>query len=256
MPRPTCRGLPAEPLDPGLDFLAVGAHPDDVELGVGGILAKLAAEGYRTGIVDLTEGEKGTRGTREIRREESAAAAKILKVAARVNAQFPDTRVHDSDEGRQKVAWILRLLRPRLVITHHANCRNPDHIGASELVERSCMQAGLGKFLEETDAPPPWRPDRVLFFGGWHHREPSAIVDITEHIETKVSACFAHKSQFFNPDSNDPETLLSNPLFEEWLRSRANLWGFRIGVEYAEPITVKGYVPVRDPVETFLGTPW
>lgn len=256
MPRPPCRGLPADPLDPGLDFLAIGAHPDDVELGVGGILAKLASEGYRTGVVDVTEGERGTRGSVEIRRAESEEAGRILGLSIRVNARLPDSRVYDSHEGRETMVWILRMLRPRLVATHHANCRNPDHIGTSHLVERASMQSGLAKFLDDPDAPPPWRPDRVLFFGGWHHREPSCVVDVTDHMETKVKAAFAHKSQFFDPDSADPETLLSNPMFEEWLRGRANFWGFRIGVEYAEPLTVKGYVPVKDPVDTFLGAPW
>ncbi|MBC8514252.1 bacillithiol biosynthesis deacetylase BshB1 [bacterium] len=260
--------LPPQPLASGIDFLAIGAHPDDVELGLGGTLAKLSRLGMSTGILDLTEGEKGTRGTREIRREERRKAGNILGVQIRHTMAWPDSRLRDKTQWREELAFVLRLLRPRLVAVHHANCRHPDHIAASHLVERTAMVAGLEKYLEGcqpqpfglsegTDlSPPPFRPDRVLFYGGWHHHKPSVIVDISEDFETKKESVYTHKSQFFSPESTESDTLLSDPQFADWLEQRARFWGFRIGVDYGEPLTVKGEVPIVDPVSTFGGCPW
>ena len=129
------------------------------------------------------------------------------------------------------------------------------------------MLSGLTKYLDGCDprphgllegsgTPPAHRPDRVLFFGGWHHRDPSVVVDISGHFDVKKKAVYAHKSQFFAPESEDPETLLSQPRFEDWLEQRARHWGLRIGVEHGEPLTVKGEVRVDDPVSTFEGCPW
>ncbi len=257
MQRPKIDNLPLNPLEPGLDLLAIGAHPDDIELSCGGILAKSAELGHNTGVLDLTRGEKGTRGNKEIRQKECDEAAKILNLKIRLNMEWPDASIHDTEKNRKELAYVIRILRPKLVITHHWNCRHPDHIGASKVVERTCMLSGLKKYLNEDEqAPPEWRPDRVLFFGGWHNKHPSAIVDITEYFNQKLKAVFAHKSQFFNEDSPDPETLLSDPKFESWMHQRSRYWGQKIGKEYAEPITCKGEIPLNDPVETFLNAPW
>jgi len=257
MQRPTIDNLPVKPLEQGLDLLAIGAHPDDIELSCGGILSKSSSLGYKTGVIDLTRGEKGTRGNREIREKECVKAAEILGLKIRLNMEWPDASIHDNEKNRKELAYVIRLLRPKLVITHHWNCRHPDHIGASKVVERTCMLSGLKKYLEEDrDAPPEWRPDRVLFFGGWHNKNPSAIVDISEHFENKLKAVFAHESQFFSKESKDSETLLSNPDFESWLHQRSRYWGQKIGKEYGESITCKGEIPLQDPIKTFLDAPW
>jgi len=226
-----------------LDILAFGAHPDDVELGAGGMLATHAKKGFATGIVDLTRGEMGTRGTPELRDEEAKEAAKILGCAIRENLAMPDGRVGFDHESQLKVAAIIRKYQPEIVLMNAPTDRHPDHGRASQLVEEACFVSGLHKIVlkdEQGQELAPWRPKTMYKYLQFYNLEPNLVVDVSEGMEAKMASILAHKSQFYNPKSQEPETVIASKGFLDSVSARAMDWGRIIGAKYAEPlITVR-----------------
>ncbi len=222
------------------DVLAFGPHPDDVELFCGGLLLKLKKQGYRAAIVDMTRGESGTRGTVETRAAEAEAAAAILGVESRINLGIPDGAISESEEQKIKVVEVLRRLRPRIVLAPYGEDRHPDHMHASRLVSEAAFFSGVARWHPGLA---PWRPELVIHYFMHRVETPSLIVDISAEMADKLKAVRAHKSQFYDPDSGEPETYISSPAFLESVKTRAAYFGFKIGVEYGEPFFVKS--PLR-----------
>jgi len=220
-----------------LDILAIGAHPDDVELSCGGTLAKCVQLGYKAGIVDLTQGESGTRGNKNIRAREAAAAAKILGVHVRENLRLPDGRFEVNESNRMKLITIIRKYRPTFLLIPHSSERHPDHVHAHHLAKEAWFYSGLAKLATRSGRilQEPWRPKNYFHFMQKYEFAPSFIVDVTGVYERRMSAIRAHKSQFFNPESIEPETLLSQKSFLDFIETRAKYYGSEIGVRYGEP---------------------
>ncbi len=228
------------------DVLALAPHPDDIELSAGGTVALLAAAGRSVAMVDLTRGERATRGTPELRAREAAAAAGALGVAERENLGLPDGGLSRHDPAQlEAVVEAIRRHRPRLVIAMHWNDDHPDHIEAGHLVRRAAYLAGLRNWpAPDREAA---RPGRVIFAMGRRPFTPSLVVDVTAHYEAKRRAVAAYASQF-RRDAGDPlVTPISNPEFLARLEGRDRTYGGRVGAEFGEPFFEVGPVPVRDP---------
>jgi N-acetylglucosamine malate deacetylase 1 len=231
-----------------IDVLGIFAHPDDAELQVGGTLLKLKKSGLRTGILDVTRGEMGTRGTPEIRAKEAKDAAKILKLDVRENLGLPDGNVWLNDENRVKLVRVLRRLKPKVIFTHQLGDPHPDHEHIVNLVRECSRLASLIKYdkefgLQRIPAPIVAHSifSRLLV--------PSFIVDISEFAQGKMDAIKAHKSQFYNPESNELETMFtSKRLFDE-IEAKMTYFGSLIGVEAGEPFYVREALNVENPFE-------
>lgn len=230
-----------------LDILAIGAHPDDVELGCGATLAKEIANGKTVGIVDLTRGELGTRGTPETRAAEAKDAAKILGVTVRENLGFADAFFINDKAHQLELIKVIRKYRPEIVLCNAIEDRHIDHGKGSKLASDACFLSGLIKIETELAGEPqkPWRPKHVYHYIQWKHIEPDFVVDVTGYIETKEKAVYAYKTQFFDPDSKAPETPISSRNFTESINYRAKDLGRLIGVDYAEGFTSERYVAVE-----------
>lgn len=222
--------------------LAVGAHPDDVELGVGGLLIKLARHGVSTGILDLSRGERASRGNAEERAREAAAAAKILGVVVRENAELPDGGIADTPEQRSIVAQYIRDLQPQILLAPMTPDRHPDHAAAATLARSACFEAGLHR-AQLSGAP--FRPQAVYGYTPYSelNRTPEIVVDISEYLDEKLRALACHASQFHAENPSGPETYISSRLFWENIRHRAAYWGGRVGVKFGEPL--HGDTPMR-----------
>lgn len=232
-----------------IDILAIAAHPDDVELCAGGTLLAHKAMGYTTGILDLTRGEMGTRGTADIRDQEAEQAGKILKLDVRDNMGFRDVFFLNDEEHKKRLVARIRKYRPKIVLTNAEEDRHPDHGKASNLVEEACFWSGLANietFDEEGNPQAPHRPHRVYHFIQSRSITPDFYVDITDFHDTRVEAYKAFKSQLFDPASNEPQTYISSPDFLTMLEARAREYGNRIGVKYAEGFTARGFLGVKD----------
>lgn len=220
-----------------VDILAIGAHPDDIELSCGGTIAKLVKEGHKVALADATQGELGTRGTKEIRLREAASAAKILGVVTRKNLGIPDGNIELSRANLKKVITLIRELRPRILMIPHSIERHPDHVHTHNLCKEAWFYAGLRKIKTSLNglAQEPHRPDNFFEFMQWYEYTPSFIVDVSSTFEIKMKAIRAHASQFHNPKSKEPETILSRPEFLDRIETEAKYYGKKIGVQYAEP---------------------
>ncbi|WP_127138859.1 bacillithiol biosynthesis deacetylase BshB1 [Flagellimonas oceanensis] len=231
-----------------LDILVFGAHPDDAELGAGATIAKEVSRGKKVGIVDLTRGELGTRGSAEIRDREAAKAAEILGVAVRENMEFADGFFVNDKEHQLELIKIIRKYRPEIVLCNAIEDRHIDHGKGSKLVSDACFLSGLMKIDTKMDGDDAWqevwRPKLVYHFIQWKNLEPDFAVDVSGFIETKTDAIMAYGSQFFDPDSDEPETPISSKNFTDSVIYRARDLGRLIGVEYAEGFTVERYVGV------------
>lgn len=205
-----------------LDILVIVAHPDDAELGCGGTIIKHVELGHKVGIIDLTRGELGTRGTPEIRATEAEAAAKIMGVSVRHNLQFADGRFANDETHRLQVMRMIRKYRPELVITNAPEDRHPDHGRASQLVKEACFLAGLKNLptFEEGELQEPHRPARCYHIIQYKQLVPTLIVNIEGYLDKKMEAVLAYKSQFYDAESAEPETLISQPEFMEMTRNR------------------------------------
>ena len=239
-----------------LDVLALAAHPDDVELCCGGTMCLLADQGYRTGIVDFTRGELGTRGTPEGRMEEAAAAAEILGLAARENLGLPDGDIQNTKANQTALVRRVRQYRPPIVLVTAEHVRHPDHGAATALAVDALFYSGLAKvetFADDGTAQEPWRPHHVLHYLQALDAEPTFVVDVSGVWERRMAALLAFKSQFYQGDGggDGPETYISNPGFLAWVEARARTFGYRIGATYGEPFVYRhGPVGVDDLVAT------
>jgi bacillithiol biosynthesis deacetylase BshB1 len=230
------------------DILAIFAHPDDVELNVGGTLLKMKSLGYRTGAVDVTRGEMGTRGTPEIRAKEAEEAARILKLDVRENLGLPDGHVFVTDEARRKIVRVLRRLKPKVVLTHQPDDPHPDHHHIARLVREAARLASMQKF--DSDFGQDRIKVPIVAHNIFSQRiVPSFVVDISGFLEEKTAAIRAYASQFYNPDSNEPETRLTSKSFITELENRSRYFGNLIGVEAGEPFFVREVLNVEDPIE-------
>jgi bacillithiol biosynthesis deacetylase BshB1 len=227
-----------------IDLLAIAAHPDDVEQTCGGAMLKMADAGYSTGIVDLTAGDMGTRGTPEIRVEESREAARLLKVSHRENLYFPDARLENSMAGRMTLAHRIRELRPRTVILPYWQGRHPDHYRASEIGYEACFLAGLKKIDQYTE---PHRPYKIIYASSYANVTPSFVVDITPYFDRRMESLLAYRSQY--GQTTEGETLFPDePEIRARLAATARFHGNLIGVKYGEPYVVKETMRVDDVV--------
>ncbi len=224
-----------------LDLLAIAAHPDDVEQTCGGTLIAMAEKGYRTGIIDLTAGDMGTRGTPKLRVEESQAAAKILLVAHRENLHMPDARLENSLAGRITIAAKIRELRPRVVILPYWEARHPDHYRAGEMAYEGCFLAGLAKLDPYTE---PHRPFKVLYSSIYAPATPSFVVDISGQFERRMASLLAYRSQYGDGDASG--LFPAEAEVRERLASVARYYGNLIGCKYGEPFVVKEAMRVDD----------
>jgi N-acetylglucosamine malate deacetylase 1 len=231
-----------------LDVLAIGAHPDDIELSCGGTIIKLLKQGHSVGIAELTEGELGTRGTREIRAQEAAAAARALGVGIRENLGIPDGNIENTIENRNKVIRVIRKYRPDVVLFPFQTDRHPDHANAHVLCREAWFFAGLEK-IETYDndiRQEPFRPRQYYNFMQWFEFVPSFIIDVTDEYDQRMDGVRAFKSQFYDPASKERETVLTTPEFMEMIRTRLEYYGDRIGKKYGEPFYSPAAVEVRD----------
>ncbi len=230
-----------------VDILAVFAHPDDVELTVGGTMLKMKHLGYRTGVLDVTQGEMGTRGTVEGRAIEAVEAAKILKLDVRENLGLPDGHVFATDDERMKLVRVLRRMKPKVILTHQLGDPHPDHDHIATLVRESARLSSMRRYDEASgdgriDVP------KVVHNIFSRRVEPSFIVDISEFLAEKMEAIRAHRSQFFDPDSTEPETRLTTQNFLDEIEIRSRYFGSLIGVAAGEPFFVRETLNVEDPI--------
>jgi bacillithiol biosynthesis deacetylase BshB1 len=232
--------MPSTPLD--LDVLAIAAHRDDVEQTCGGALLKMAQRGQRTGILDLTQGEMGTRGTAEDRAREAADAARILGVSWRRALDIPDGRVENTWENRLKVASVIRETRPRVVILPYWKGRHPDHYTSSMLGYEACFLAGLAKLDPKT---PPHRPFKIIYATLYYDVRPTFVVDISEQFEQKFASILAYKSQFSDQEAGQ-DLFPAHDEIRARVDAMARYYGMLGGVTYAEPFLQKEVGLVED----------
>jgi N-acetylglucosamine malate deacetylase 1 len=231
-----------------LDILAIGAHPDDVELGCGATLAKEISKGKKVGIIDLTRGELGTRGTAETRDEESTESANILGITLRTNMEFADGFFVNDKRHQIELIKMIRKFQPDIVLCNAIDDRHIDHGKGSKLVSDACFLSGLLKIdtkIEDEDGwQEPWRPKHVYHYIQWKNIEPDFVVDVSGFMNKKMEAVLAYKTQFFDAKSKEPETPISSKNFTDSIEYRARDLGRLIGVEHGEGFTVERYVAV------------
>jgi bacillithiol biosynthesis deacetylase BshB1 len=232
-----------EPVKP-VDVLAVAAHPDDVEQTCGGTLIRLAEMGYRTGVLDLTDGGMGSRGTREIRLAEADAAAALMRCAFRGNLHLPDARLENALAARMSLAVEIRRLRPRLVILPYWQGRHPDHYRASEIGYEACFLAGLKKIDLYTE---PHRPRKVIYSSVYADVAPSFIVDVSAQFDRRMEALLRYESQYGDQEAAS-HLFPSRAEVRDRLETVAKFYGQKIGVKYGEPYVVREAMAVDDPV--------
>ena len=232
-----------------VDILAFGAHPDDVELGCGGSICSAISQGFKVGIVDLTNGELGTRGTPEIRKKESNEASEILGVSFRKNLDFKDGFFVNDKEHQLKVVEVLREHRPSIVLCNAIKDRHIDHPKGSELVSDASFLSGLSKIktnYKNSKNQPPWTPKHVYHYIQWYDIEPNLVIDISEFQEKKMRAIMAYNSQFYNSKSKEPNTPISSKSFLESIKQRDQNFGRISGVVAAEGFTVERPPVIKD----------
>jgi N-acetylglucosamine malate deacetylase 1 len=231
-----------------LDILVIAAHPDDAELACSGTIAAHVALGYKVGILDLTKGEMGTRGTPEIRMEESAEAAKILGLSSRENLGLKDIYFKDDEVHQLEVIKVIRKYRPEIVLANAITDRHPDHGKGSSLASHACFMSGLRRIETEVNGEiqEPWRPKFVYHYIQNNYIKPDFVVDITPYWETKIESIKAFKSQFFDPNNKEPESFISSEGFLEFIEARAKELGHSIMVKYGEGFTVERMIGIHD----------
>lgn len=220
-----------------LDVLVFAAHPDDAELAMGGTIAKFSRNNLKVGIIDLTRGELGTRGSADIRQKEAFQAAICLKAAIRENLHIPDGSIEATKENVSKIMMCIRKFRPKIIFAPYFNDRHPDHIEASQMIKKAMFLSGLEKLktFDKERIQEAYRPKKLYYYMQTYAFTPTFIVDISETYEDKMKAIQSYSTQFFNPKSIEPETFISQPNFMKFIESRAKLYGFKIGKDYGEP---------------------
>ena len=235
---------PNEPFEnlPPLDVLAIAAHPDDVEQTCGGTLIATSERGYRTGVLDLTAGDMGSRGTPELRIQESQAAAEHLLLSWRQNLRWPDARLENTITARMTLAGVIRRIRPQVVILPYWTGRHPDHYNASVIGYEACFLSGLKRLEEDT---PPHRPFKILYSSLYANVTPSFVTDISRQFERRMAALFCYRSQYGDSEQAS-ELFPPRREVEERLAAVARFYGNLIGVKYGEPFVVKEAMQVDD----------
>jgi N-acetylglucosamine malate deacetylase 1 len=230
-----------------LDVLAIFSHPDDAELTMAGTLLKLKAQGYRTGVLDVTRGEMGTRGTTEGRAEEAKEAARLMGLDTRLNLAQPDGHVMLTDEARTALVRVLRIHRPRVLFTSHWDDPHPDHAATARIVREGARLASMRRYDEDAGLAQIRMP---MIAHAVYSRlvVPSFVVDVSEHLAGKMDAIRAHASQFYRADASEPETRISEQNFLAQIETRARYYGSLIGVAAGEPFYVREALNVDDPV--------
>ena len=220
-----------------LDVLVFAAHPDDAELSMGGTIAKLTHHKHKVGIIDLTRGELGTRGTAETRQKEAFKASIVLKTEVRENLDIPDGNIQRSKENMLKIVKEIRKYKPKIIFAPYFNDRHPDHIHASQLVKEAMFASGLPKVVikDKGVSLAAYRPEKLFYYMQTYTFKPTFIIDISKYFKTKMDAVKAYSTQFYDPKSSEPETFISNPDFLNYIESRAKFYGFQIRKNYGEP---------------------
>lgn len=230
-----------------LDILAFGAHPDDVELGCSGTIAKEISLGKKVGIIDLTRGELGTRGSAEIRDNEAAKAAEVLGISARENLGFRDGFFANDEKHQLEIIKMIRKYQPEVVLCNAIHDRHIDHGKGSKLVSDACFLSGLRKIETEQNGEnqQAWRPKVVYHYIQWENIEPDFVVDISGFMQHKIDAVMAYDSQFYNPDSKEPISPITSKNFLDSVTYRAQDLGRLVGVDFAEGFTTERYLAVN-----------
>ena len=231
-----------------LDILAFGAHPDDVELGCGATLAKEISLGKKVGIVDLTRGELGTRGSADLRDIEAKNAAEILGISVRENLCFEDGFFENNKKNQLEIIKMIRKYQPKIVLCNAIEDRHLDHGKGSKLVSDACFLSGLLKIETSIngEAQEKWRPENVYHYIQWKDIKPDFVVDVSGFIDLKIQAVLAYSSQFFNPKNKEPETPITSRNFIDSIQYRARDLGRLIGVSHAEGFTTERYIAVKN----------
>lgn len=231
-----------------VDVLAIGAHPDDVELGCGGTIAKLISEGKKVAIIDLTQGELGTRGTNETRAIEAKNAAEILGISARENLKMKDGFLINSEEYQLRIIKAIRTYQPEIVFCNAVDDRHPDHAKAAKLASDACFLSGLIKIETEESGKKQekWRPKQVFHYIQWKNHEPDFVIDISGFLDKKIESCLAYKTQFYDPTSTEPTTPISSKSFLDSITYRAQDLGRLAGVEHAEGFTTEKTLALKN----------
>ena len=230
-----------------LDILAFGAHPDDVEMGCGGTIAKSTSAGKKVGIVDLTKGELGTNGTAEIRDKEASEASKILGVSFRTNLEFEDGFIFNNKESQIRIVEIIRQYKPDIILSNTQIDRHSDHGKASDLIYDASFLSGLSKLETSFDgnSQDPWRPKINLNYQQWNDFEPDVLIDISDFMDTKINSILAYKSQVIN-DGGSTSTKINSENFIESISYRSKNYGRLIDVEYAEAFQSRRNIAVSN----------
>lgn len=231
-----------------IDILAIGIHPDDIELSCSGTIAKHIALGKTVGLLDLTRGELGTRGNAVLRTKEANTSAKILGVSFRTQLNFKDGFFENNEAHQREIIQQIRKHQPEIVLCNAISDRHPDHGRSAKLVAEACFYSGLIKIETQLEnvVQKAWRPKAVYHYIQDQYIHPDFVIDITEFYDVKHKSIMAFSSQFFNTNSNEPETPISSKEFLESLNSKMSLWGRAIGVKYAEGYTVSRYPGVNN----------
>ena len=231
-----------------LDILVFASHPDDAELSCSGTLAAHVAKGYKVGIVDLTRGEMGTRGTPEIRIKEADEAAKVLQLSARENLGFEDVYFQDDKAHHLEIVKMIRKYQPEIIIANAIRDRHPDHGKGASVVAKACFISGLRR--EETVLggvnQAPWRPNAVYHYIQNEYIQPDFVFDISDFWDIKLASIKAFRSQFYDPSNTEPESFISKPGFLEFIEARAREFGHRIQVKYGEGFTTERMPGLKD----------
>ncbi len=233
-----------------VDLMVIAPHPDDLEIACGGTIAKLTQMGKSIVAIDLTKGEMASRGTPELRQKESSKASTILGLRVRENLGLEDSKVFNTWENQIKIAKVVRKYRPKFVLVPYWHCRHPDHYRASDLSYEAIFLAGLKK---HEDGEVAFRPDRIIYYMLHEEFEPTFVVDITDHFETKLKALMAYESQFGNPKDTNDSTYISGEPFLDLIETRSRYYGSKIGRKYGEAFLIKETLELQDPL-TFLSS--
>ncbi len=230
-----------------LDILAFGVHPDDVELGCAGTLLAAIAEGKKVGIIDLTQGELGTRGTAETRKVEADNAAKILGVHVRENLKMADGFFQNDEQHQRKIIEAIRKYQPNIILCNAPEDRHPDHGRSAKLVSDAAFLSGLRKIVTNLDGKmqDAWRPTYVFHYIQARYLKPDFVVDISAFADIKLQSILAYTTQFHDPNSTEPQTFISSPQFVSLVQSRDQMWGQQIGVEFAEGFISEKVIGVK-----------
>ena len=230
-----------------LDILAFGAHPDDVELGCAGTLLVAVAEGKKVGIIDLTKGELGTRGTTSQRLKEAQLAAEVMGIGVRENLGLADGFFENNKENQFVIIEIIRKYQPSVILCNAPEDRHPDHGRAAQLVSEAAFLSGLVKIQTSYNGQvqAAWRPTQIFHYIQSRNLTPNFVIDISAFIDKKMEAIVAHSSQFYNPNSTEPDTFISGNAFLEFVKGRAKELGHSIGVDYAEGFITQKLLGIR-----------